>query len=117
MKRMYKVYVKLNEDKCITSVNSEIFLSNEEMQAMKNIDEGEGDKYVHAQSQYLEKGLIDKYGRYNYKFTEGKIVEISEDEKSEIVQPEQQATAQDKIEAQVMYTALMTDTFLEGSEA
>lgn len=117
MKRMYKVYVKLNEDKCITSVNSEIFLSNEEMQAMKNIDEGEGDKYVHAQSQYLEKGLIDKYGRYNYKFTEGKIVEISEDEKSEVVQPEQQATAQDKIEAQVMYTALMTDTFLEGSEA
>lgn len=114
---MYKVYVKLNEDKCITSVNSEIFLSNEEMQAMKNIDEGEGDKYVHAQSQYLEKGLIDKYGRYNYKFTEGKIVEISEDEKSETVQPEQQATAQDKIEAQVMYTALMTDTFLEGSEA
>lgn len=117
MRRMYKVYVKLNEDKCITSINSEIFLSNEEMQAMKNIDEGEGDKYVHAQSQYLEKGLIDKYGRYNYKFTEGKIVEISEDEKSEIVQPEQQATAQDKIEAQVMYTALMTDTLLEESEA
>lgn len=117
MRRMYKVYVKLNEDKCITSVNSEIFLSNEEMQAMKNIDEGEGDKYVHAQSQYLEKGLIDKYGRYNYKFTEGKIVEISEDEKPEIVQPEQQATAQDKIEAQVMYTALMTDTLLEESEA
>ena len=114
---MYKVYVKLNEDKCITSINSEIFLSNEEMQAMKNIDEGEGDKYVHAQSQYLENGLIDKYGRYNYKYVEGKVVEVAEDEKSEIVQPEQQATAQDKIEAQVMYTALMTDTLLEESEA
>lgn len=114
---MYKVYVKLNEDKCITLIDSEIFLTNEEMQSMTNIDEGEGDKYAHAQSPYLENGLIDKYGRYNYKFTEGKIVEISEDEKSEIVQPEQQATAQDKIEAQVMYTALMTDTLLEESEA
>lgn len=114
---MYKVYVKLNEDKCITLIDSEIFLTNEEMQSMTNIDEGEGDKYAHAQSQYLENGLIDKYGRYNYKFVEGKIVEISEDEKSEIVQPEQQATAQDKIEAQVMYTALMTDTLLEESEA
>ena len=114
---MYKVYVKLNEDKCITLIDSEIFLTDEEMQGMTNIDEGEGDKFVHAQSQYLEKGLIDKYGRYNYKFTEGKLVEISEDEKSEIVQPEQQATAQDKIEAQVMYTALMTDTLLEESEA
>lgn len=114
---MYKIYVKLNENKQVTSINSEIFLSDEEMQVMTNIDEGEEDKYAHAQSQYLEKGLIDEYGRYNYKFTEGKIVEISEDEKSEIMQPEQQATAQDKIEAQVMYTALMTDTLLEGSEA
>lgn len=114
---MYKVYVKLNEDKCITSINSEIFLSNEEMQAMKNIDEGEGDKYVHAQSQYLENGLIDKYGRYNYKYVEGKVVEVTEGDKPKVVAPEQQATAQDKIEAQVMYTALMTDTLLEGSEA
>lgn len=114
---MYKVYIELNSDNDITSINSELFLSQEEKANMNLIDEGEGDKYVHAQGQYLEKGLIDEHGRYNYKFAEGKIVEISEDEKSEIVQPEQQATAQDKIEAQVMYTALMTDTLLEESEA
>lgn len=114
---MYKVYIELNSDNDITSINSELFLSQEEKANMNLIDEGEGDKYVHAQGQYLEKGLIDEHGRYNYKFAEGKIVEISEDEKSEIVQPEQQATALDKIEAQVMYTALMTDTLLEESEA
>lgn len=114
---MYKVYIELNSDNDITSINSELFLSQEEKANMNLIDEGEGDKYSHAQSQYLEKGLIDEHGRYNYKFAEGKIVEISEDEKPEIVQPEQQATAQDKIEAQVMYTALMTDTLLEESEA
>lgn len=114
---MYKVYIELNSDNDITSINSELFLSQEEKANMNLIDEGEGDKYVHAQGQYLEKGLIDEHGRYNYKFAEGKLVEISEDEKSEIVQPEQQATAQDKIEAQVMYTALMTDTLLEESEA
>lgn len=114
---MYKVYVKLNEDKCITSIDSEIFLTDDEIQGMTNIDEGEGDKYVHAQSQYLEKGLIDEQGRYNYKFVEGKVVEVSEDEKPKVTKPEQQATAQDKIEAQVMYTALMTDTLLEESEA
>lgn len=114
---MYKVYVKLNEDKQVTSINSEIFLSNEEMQVMTNIDEGEGDKFVHSQSQYLEKGLIDKYGRYNYKFVEGKVVEVAEEDKPKIDVSEQQATTQDKIEAQVMYTALMTDTLLEESEA
>lgn len=99
---MYKVYVKLNEDKCITSVNSEIFLSNEEMQAMKNIDEGEGDKYVHAQSQYLENGLIDKYGRYNYKYVEGKVVEVAEGDKPTIEEPKAVPTEQQKINAQLM---------------
>lgn len=99
---MYKVYVKLNEDKCITSINSEIFLSNEEMQAMKNIDEGEGDKYVHAQSQYLEKGLIDKYGRYNYKYVEGKVVEVAEGDKPTIEEQKAIPTEQQKINAQLM---------------
>lgn len=114
---MYKVYVKLNEDKCITLIDSEIFLTNEEIQTMAEIDKGQGDKYAHAQSQYLEKGLIDEYGRYNYKFVEGKVVEVAEEDKPKIDVSEQQATTQDKIEAQVMYTALMTDTLLEESEA
>lgn len=99
---MYKVYVKLNEDKQVTLINSEIFLSNEEMQSMTNIDEGEGDKYAHAQSQYLEKGLIDKYGRYNYKFVEGKLVEVAEGDKPTIEEPKAVPTEQQKINAQLM---------------
>lgn len=99
---MYKVYVKLDEDKQVTSINSEIFLSNEEMQVMTNIDEGEGDKFVHAQSQYLEKGLIDKYGRYNYKYVEGKVVEVAEAEKPTIQEPKTVPTEQQKINAQLM---------------
>lgn len=116
MNNEYKVYVSL-QDGYITSINSEIFLSQEEMDTMIEIDKGQGDKYAHAQNQYLEKGLIDKHGRYNYKFVAGKVVEVAEAEKPTIKEPEQQATAQDKIEAQVMYTALMTDTLLEESEA
>lgn len=112
----YKVYVSL-QDGYITSINSDIFLSKEEIQAMSKIDQGQGDKYAHAQSQYLEKGLVDEHGRYNYRFLEGKVVEVAEEDKPKVVDPEQQATAQDKIEAQVMYTALMTDTLLEESEA
>lgn len=116
MENEYKVYVSLS-DGYITSINSEIFLSQEEIQAMKEIDQGQGDKYAHAQSQYLDKELVDEHGRYNYKFLEGKVVEVAEADKPTIKEPEQQATAQDKIEAQVMYTAMMTDTLLEESEA
>lgn len=116
MENEYKVYVSL-QDGYITSINSEIFLSQDEIQAMSKIDQGHGDKYAHAQSQYLDKELVDEHGRYNYKYVEGKVVEITEADKPKVVDPEQQATAQDKIEAQVMYTALMTDTLLEESEA
>lgn len=116
MENEYKVYVSLS-DGYITSINSEIFLSQEEVSAMTEIDKGQGDKYAHAQSQYLEKGLIDEHGRYNYKLVEGKVVEVAEGDKPTIEEPEQQATAQDRIEAQVMYTAMMTDTLLEESEA
>lgn len=116
MENEYKVYVSL-QDGYITSINSEIFLSQEEIDTMTEIDQGQGDKYAHAQSQYLDKELVDEHGRYNYKYVEGKVIEVAEGDKPKVVNPEQQATAQDKIEAQVMYTALMTDTLLEGSEA
>lgn len=112
----HKVYVSL-QDGYITSINSDIFLSQEEIQTMTEIDRGQGDRYAHAQSQYLEKGLVDEKGRYNYKFVEGKVIEVAEEDKPKVVDPEQQATALDKIEAQVMYTALMTDTLLGKSEA
>lgn len=116
MENEYKVYISL-QDGYITSINSEIFLSQEEIQTMTEIDQGQGDRYAHAQGLYLEKGLVDEHGRYNYKFVAGKVVEIAEEEKPTIKEPEQQATAQDRIEAQVMYTAMMTDTLLEESEA
>ena len=108
---MVRVYINKDSGNNITSINSEIFLSEEEMSTMTEIDKGKGDKYAHAQGLYLEKG------RYNYKFVENKVVEVAEKDKPTIKEPEQQATAQDKIEAQVMYTAMMTDTLLEGSEA
>ena len=113
---MVRVYINKDSKNNITSINSEIFLSQEEIQAMTEIDQGQGDKYAHAQSQYLEKGLVDEHGRYNYKYVEGKVIEVDEEDKPKVVDPEQQATTQDKIEAQVMYTALMTDTLLEESE-
>ena len=111
----YKVYVSLL-DGYITSINSDIFLSKEEIQTMTEIAKGQGDKYAHAQSQYLEKGLVDELGRYNYKYVEGKLIEVAEEDKPTIEEPNAVPTKQDKIEAQVMYTALMTDTLIEESE-
>ena len=99
---MVRVYINKDSENNITSINSEIFLSEEEIQAMTEIDRGQGDKYAHAQGLYLEKGLVDKYGRYNYKYVEGKVVEIAEGDKPTIEEPKAVPTEQDKINAQLM---------------
>ena len=113
MNNEYKVYVSL-QDGYITSINSEIFLSEEEMSTMTEIDKGQGDRYAHAQSQYLEKGLVDEHGRYNYRFLEGKVVEVAEAEKPTIEEPKAVPTEQDKINAQLMLQIAQLKAQLNG---
>ena len=99
---MVRVYINKDSENNITSMNSEIFLSQEEIQTMTEIDKGQGDKYAHAQGLYLEKGLVDEYGRYNYRYVEGKVVEVAEEDKPTIEEPKAVPTEQEKINAQLM---------------
>jgi hypothetical protein len=73
-----KVYAKVDSAGCITAINSSVFLTD--FVDWIQIDEGVGDKYAHAQSQYLEKPLFDSIG-YNFKLSEGKAVERTDEEK------------------------------------
>lgn len=113
MNNEYKVYVSLSNG-YITSINSEIFLSQDEIQTMTEIDKGQGDKYAHAQSQYLEKELVDEHGRYNYKYVEGKVVEVAEADKPTIEEPKAVPTEQDKINAQLMLQIAQIKAQLNG---
>ena len=113
MNNEYKVYVSL-QDGYITSINSDIFLSEEEIQTMTEVDKGQGDKYAHAQSQYLEKELVDEHGRYNYKYVEGKVVEVAEAEKPTIEEPKAVPTEQEKINAQLMLQIAQLKAQLNG---
>ena len=113
MNNEYKVYVSL-QDGYITSINSDIFLSEEEMSTMTEIDQGQGDKYAHAQSEYLEKGLVDEHGRYNYIFVEGKVIEVAEAEKPTIKEPKAVPTEQEKINAQLMLQIAQLKAQLNG---
>ena len=74
-----KVYVKLNEQNNIVEINSEVFIADKT--GWVQIDSGFGDKYHHAQGNYLDKPLMDEYGRYNYKLINGEVVEIVEQDK------------------------------------
>ena len=109
----YIVYVKPDENSYITAVNSSAFLSD--LTDWIEIDSGYGDKYHHAQGNYFEKPIYTDDGAYCYKLVDGNpmectMEEIAEQENIEIVKI---PTQLDIIEAQVTYTAMMTDTLLE----
>ena len=79
----YIVYVKLDSENRIISINSSAFLTD--VTDWIEVGSGLGDKYHHAQGNYLEKGLMDENGMYNYRYIVGVVVEIPESEKAEVV--------------------------------
>ena len=74
----YKVYVKANINGTITAINSDAFLTDTE--GWTEIDQGDGDKFHHAQGNYLPKPLITMQGIYQYKLVDGKVVERTAEE-------------------------------------
>ena len=67
IKQPIKVYIKFNSNHEIIEVGSSIFIKD--LTGWIEIDEGYGDKYSHAQSQYFDKPLMNEDGTYNYKYT------------------------------------------------
>ena len=74
----YKVYVKLDKNGTVIAINSNAFL--QDLKGWIEIDEGGGDKFHHAQGNYLPKALMDERGRYRYKLVDGAVVERTPEE-------------------------------------
>lgn len=79
-----KVYAKIDSNKVVTEIGSANFI--QDLTNWIYLDEGYGDRYGQAQNNYLEKGLMDEKGRYNYKYDTG-IVELTEEEKENLFPP------------------------------
>lgn len=74
---MYKVYIKVNEHNQIITINSDAFIPETELPDWTQIDEGEGDKYHHAQNNYLSGPLVDNNGEYAWQYVDGKVQDNS----------------------------------------
>ena len=73
-----RVYIKTDSKNRITGINSELFIDY--VSGWTEIDSGDGDKFAHAQGNYLPDTLADVNGVYRYKFQNGIISERSADE-------------------------------------
>lgn len=74
------VYVKADSSGRITAINSDAFLSKTD--GWVQIGSGVGDKYHHAQGNYLPLPLMTEQGAYRYKLVKGKPTERSAEEQA-----------------------------------
>lgn len=102
----YSVYVLADSAGRITDITSDAFLPSD-VTAWTKIDEGSGDRYHHAQANYLDGPLRDDDGIFRYKLEDGKATARTEAE-MEADRNAQPTPAPTPIERVEKETALLT---------
>lgn len=74
----YKVLVHVDDAGRVVEINSSAFVTDTD--GWVEIDSGWGDRYHHAQGNYLPGSLMDRRGLCRYKLGNGKIVERTQEE-------------------------------------
>lgn len=110
-----KVYIKTDDQGRILRCEGG-YTTPTDLTDWTEIDEGTGDRYNLCQSHYFDGGLYTMDGVPRYRWDGTKAVERNEEEIEEdrAAQKAPAPTQFDRVEAQVTYTAMMTDTLLEG---
>ena len=93
---VYKVYVRVDESGRLVSINSSAFVRDTE--GMVEIDRGPGDRYHHAQGNYLPGPLMDVRGVCRYKLEGGKVVERTEEEMLADVKPRVKSDLENRLD-------------------
>ncbi|MHC1722733.1 MAG: hypothetical protein AB9836_05960 [Aminipila sp.] len=108
----YKVYIKIDSKNKVIAVNSSEFIPD--ITGWIKIDEGQGDKYHHAQGNYLNKPLINLDRTHNYIYENNAVRETTEAEKAtELASfPAPQPTPEEKLRADIEYLSAMTGVTL-----
>ena len=75
---MYKVFIKTDGFGRVIAINSDAFMTD--TTGWTQIDEGNGDKFHHAQGNYFQQPLMAVEGVYRYKLADGKAVERTAEE-------------------------------------
>lgn len=109
----YSVLVRTDEQNRIIAINSSAFV--DDASGWVQIDEGAGDRYHHAQGNYLPKPMTDDRGVYRYKLADGHAVERTKEEMDgDYTPPEEAPTLETRVdgletEVAVLKTGLVAD--------
>ena len=96
MDQPYKVLVRVDSAGRVVAINSSAFITDTD--GWVEIDSGYGDRYHHAQGNYLPGPLTDNRGVYRYKLVNGRPVERTQEEMdADYVPPEVKPTDAERI--------------------
>ena len=94
----YKVLVRVDDAGRVVEINSDAFVTDTDGWA--EIDSGWGDRYHHAQGNYLTGPLLDERGVYRYKLVDGEPAERTHEEMdADYTPPEQKPTTEQRVDA------------------
>lgn len=94
----YLVYIRVDDAGRVLAINSSAFVQDTD--GWVQIDSGSGDRYHHAQGNYLPGPLTDERGVYRYKLADGAVVERTQEEMdADWVEPEPAADPMEAFEA------------------
>lgn len=93
-----KIYARKREDNVVIKFFSSVFENNLDTDFL--VEEGNEDYHAHVHLKYR---LTDEEGRYNYKISEDKLIELTEEEKEKLFpQIAPQITEQERLNAQLL---------------
>ncbi|MCI6267411.1 MAG: hypothetical protein MR637_02120 [Clostridiales bacterium] len=111
----YIVYIRVGDAGRITAVNSSAFLPD--TTGWEEIDSGYGDKYHHAQGNYLPGPLYNERGICRYKLVDGKPVERTQEEMdADYVEPEPKPSTDERVAQLEAQNEALLECLLEMSE-
>lgn len=111
----YVVFVKLDAENRITSVNSSSFLLNQD--GWTEIDRGYTQRHHHAQGNYFPQPIMDERGIYRYKLVDGKPAPRTQEEMdADYVVPEPKPSTDERVAQLEAQNETLLECLLEMSE-
>lgn len=112
----YKVLVRVDSAGRVLAINSSAFV--QDASGWVEIDSGYGDRYHHAQGNYLPLPMINERGVYRYKLVDGKVAKRTQEEMdADYVPPVPAVSETDEALAELAYLAAENAARLDEQDA
>lgn len=97
MKKINKIYARLDKNNVVIKMFSSVF--KQPLDTDKLVEEGNEEYHAHV---HLKYSVVDSNGKYNYKYENDKLIELTDEEKNDLFPKNIIVSEQDNINSMVL---------------